>query len=315
MSICLVTGSNGFIGSNLVEHLLQRGSTVVALIKNPDKFDDLRNLSSTYIPIIGDVLDRDFILKLFVKYGFHEVYHLAGQSSPTSSWERPAETMEINFSGTVNILDGALKGITNPTIVLVSSSAVYSPQKDKNPIKENSECKPVSPYGISKLAMDQLASIYNKAYGMRVLSARPFFIIGPGKLNDVCSDWIRSIVLIERGRLSLLSTGAVTGIARDFLPVSDAVTGLIKIASGGAPGEAYNICSGDAILLSTILDKLKKYASISIVIKNDVRKFRPIEELIKVGDNSKLSSLGWVQKETIENCLLETLDYWRNLYK
>ena len=315
MSLCLVTGSNGFIGSHLVERLLGLGSTVVALGRSLNKSDlmhgVIKNKPGIYIPVSGDILDRSLLLELFSKYHFDEVFHLAGQSSPTLSWQHPTETMQINFSGTINVLDGALKSATNPSIVLISSSAIYSPQKDEIPIKESGECKPVTPYGISKLAMDQLASIYSTAFRMRVVSARPFFVIGPGKLNDVCSDWARNIVLIEQGKLSSLSVGMIEGIARDFLPVSDAISALIKISAKGIPGEAYNICSGDAILLSDVLKILKNHASTGITVEVDKSKFRPIEELIKVGNNDKLLSLGWVRTDNIENCLLKTLDYWR----
>jgi len=315
MSVCFVTGSNGFIGSNLVERLLKLGNTVVALARNSDKQNLAHSRSKIqpelYIPITGDVLDRGLIFELFNKYNFQEVYHLAGQSSPSESWKKPSETMEINFSGTINILDGALQINSKPSIVLVSSSAVYSPQRDSSPIEESGECKPVTPYGISKLAMDQLASVYNKAYAMRVFSARPFFIIGPGKENDVCSDWAKNIALIERGELNALSVGAISEISRDFLSVSDAVSALIKIASKGESGEAYNVCSGHPFLLIKILDIYKNNSKSIFNIKIDVSKFRPIEEIIKVGSNHKLLSLGWSQEENIENCLLNILDYWR----
>jgi GDP-4-dehydro-6-deoxy-D-mannose reductase len=317
MALCFVTGSNGFIGTNLVERLLELGNTVVALAKNTGRqnFVPTRSifLTGLYIPISGDILDRLLILELFKKYNFHEVYHLAGQSSPSDSWNKPIETMEINFSGTINILDSALQTKANPVIVLVSSSAVYSPQRDSNPIKECGECKPVTPYGISKLAMDQLASVYSQAYGMRVCSARPFFIIGPGKINDVCSDWASSVALIERGKLNSLSVGEIEGISRDFLSVSDAVSALIKIASKGQPGSAYNICSGNPLLLIKLLEIFKINSTSIINIEFESSKFRPIEELIKVGSNEKILSLGWTQEENIENCILNILNYWRKI--
>ena len=96
-----------------------------------------------------------------------------------------------------------------------------------------------------------------------------------------------------------------------MLPVLDAVRALIKIASHGIPGEAYNVCSGNAFLLSKVLEILKNYARTSISIEVDSSKFRPIEELIKVGDNVKLLALGWSQEENVENCLSRILDYWR----
>jgi len=315
MSLCLVTGSYGFIGSNLVKHLLGLGRTVVALgkgISNSEDIECIRNNESRLlIPIFGSILDQSLIREIFKTYKFDTVYHLAGQSSPPLSWSQPLQTMEINFNGSVNILSGAIEAARTPSIVLVSSSAIYAPQKNATPIKESAECKPVTPYGVSKLAMDQLASIYTAVYGMRVISARPFFIIGPGKLNDVCSDWARNIVRIERGELNWLPVGLIEGIARDFLSVSDAVSALITISEKGVSGEAYNICSGEAVSLSNILEILKNDTRTTIVTRIDDSKTRPIEESIKVGNNDKLSSLGWTRKDNIKQTIVDILNYWR----
>jgi len=315
MKTCLVTGANGFIGSYLSQHLLNLGCNVVALNRinaNDCKLNSLGNKKSgKYIPIYGDILNRELIDNIFLKYKFDEIYHLAGQSSPSLSWDNPRGTMEINFSGTVNILDAALNRGDSPTILLASSSAVYSPQKQKKSIKELDECFPVTPYGISKLAIDHLARVYTSAHGMRVISARPFFIIGPGKVNDVCSDWARNIVAIERGILKKLSIGAIEGVIRDFLPVEDAVEALILIAANGLSGEAYNISSGKGRSLNWILetfrDNSKKYFEIGL----DSKKLRRTEELIKVGNNKKLVALGWSQKTHTSECLVEILNYWR----
>ena len=323
MTISLVTGADGFVGRYLVNLLISRGDQVIELI-NPKPHDNLARLQGAKVEfnaendcryrIPVDILDSTKIKAVISEYRPNEIYHLAGQSSPGASWERPAHTMRVNYEGSINLLEGVLEAKLNSAVVLASSSSIYAPNNATSLIDENSECNPSTPYGISKLAVDHLARIYHKAYHLPVFSARPFFLIGAMKVGDVCSDWARNIVSIERGNSESLSIGQVNGVIRDFLSIHDGVRGLALIASHGSAGESYNICSGVGIALNHILDALIKASPNKIQISINESKIRPIEELIKVGDNKKLRSLGWSQMVTIDDSINEILEYWRATY-
>jgi GDP-4-dehydro-6-deoxy-D-mannose reductase len=274
----------------------------------------LKNTSNTHIQIPVDVLDGNKIKYLISEFMPDEIYHLAGQSSPIVSWESPAHTMRVNFEGTINVLNGVLDAKLNPAIVLASSSSIYAQDKHSSLITENCECSPSSPYGISKLAVDHLARNYHKAFNLKVFSARPFYLIGTQKVGDVCSDWARNIVDIENGKAKVLSIGEINGVIRDFLSIEEGVRGLTRIATHGKPGESYNICSGVGMLLSDVLSILINSTPIEIPIFIDETKRRPIEELVKVGDNSKLKDIGWNPIINIEQNLNDILGYWRCKY-
>lgn len=320
MTTSLVTGANGFIGRHLTNFLLSRGDTVVELV-NAKSHDDLVSMDPINVDIkvssenryrvSADILDSPKITGVISEFKPDEIYHLAGQSSPNDSWVHPAQTMRVNYEGSINILQGVLDSRLNSAIVMASSSSIYAQNNISALIDEKHTCNPSTPYGVSKLAVDHLADIYNKAYGLHVFNARPFFLIGAMKIGDVCSDWARNIVSIERGSSHTLSIGNINGVVRDFLSVHDGIRGLALIASKGTPGDSYNICSGSGIALTDLLDMLIKLSSKTIKVSIDESKKRPVEELIKVGDNKKLKSLGWDPAIKLDNSLKEILEYWR----
>ena len=314
MTTSLVTGANGFIGRHLTNFLISRGDHVIELV-NAKPHDDLVSVHAANtgskvhdenryrVPV--DILDSTKIKAVISEFRPDEIYHLAGQSSPNVSWVQPAQTMRVNYEGSINILQGVVEAQLNSAVVMASSSSIYAQNSVSSAINEKSKCDPSTPYGISKLAVDHLANIYNRAYGLRVFNARPFFLIGTMKVGDVCSDWARNIVSIERGNSQALSIGQINGVVRDFLSIHDGIRGLALV------GESYNICSGSGVALSDMLDMLIKSSSTTFEISIDKSKIRPVEELIKVGDNKKLRSLGWSQTISIENSLKEILEYWR----
>ena len=319
----MVTGANGFIGSHLINFLIARGDKVIEINSPRCKLKYAssgetklcsKNESNTRIQIPIDILDGAKIKTVISEYKPDEIYHLAGQSSPAVSWKRPAHTMRVNYEGSINVLNGVLDAKLNSAIVLAGSSSIYTQNKHSMLITENSECNPSSPYGISKLAVDHLAHNYNKAFNLKVFSARPFYLIGTKKVGDVCSDWARNIVDIENGITEVLSIGEIKGVIRDFLSIQEGVRALARIAKHGKPGESYNICSGVGVSLSDVLSILIKASPIEIPIYFDESKRRPIEELVKIGDNSKLKGIGWNPIFNIDQSLNEILDYWRYEY-
>jgi GDP-4-dehydro-6-deoxy-D-mannose reductase len=179
----LVTGAAGFIGRYLVEHLLAEGHEVEALARRPGAFQDSGPLRVHK----GDVRDRDFLGRLVSEAKPEVIFHLAAQSLPLVSWDRPDETFEVNTGGTLNLFDALRAAHADPAIVVACSSAEYAPRPDGLPISEEWVLAPSSPYGVSKLAQDHLARLYAEAHGLRVVRARPFFLIGPRKERDVSS--------------------------------------------------------------------------------------------------------------------------------
>jgi GDP-4-dehydro-6-deoxy-D-mannose reductase len=302
--ISFVTGASGFIGSHLVEHLLTRGDTVVA-------FQRKTMLPRERLRVVeGDVLDAELLARAIRENAPQEIYHLAAQSLPNASWEQPGLTHRVNVEGALNVLEAVRVANISPAILVTSSSSVYAQNPDGTPIKEDDRCHPANPYAVSKLAADHLSRLYAERYKLRVVVARPFFLIGPRKAGDVCSDWARDIVAIERAGTGNVAVGNLD-IERDFLHVVDGVEALVTIAAKGKAGDAYNVCSGRGWNLRDVLGVLTRAARAGVSIRSDPSRVRPIDERVKIGDASKLGALGWRERRTVDAALEEILHYWR----
>jgi GDP-4-dehydro-6-deoxy-D-mannose reductase len=302
----LVIGAQGFIGSHLVDFLLARGDHVVAAGRSsPPVREGVLNRRL-------DILDAQSVQSLLAECQPDEVYHLAAQSFPTVSWEDPKATFRVNVDGTLNVLD-ALRDTQKPArMVFASSSSIYAQHPEEQPIREDGPLLPSSPYGVSKLAAEQLVRLYALRDGLPAVIVRPFFLIGPRKIGDVCSDWARSIAEVERGMRAELSVGNLD-VVRDFLPVEDGVRGLALAAERGRSGESYNISSGRGVNLREVLGLFAASAGCAVPVRIDPNLLRPVDERVKIGDNSRLRALGWTPSDGVGDAIKRTLEYWRRI--
>jgi GDP-4-dehydro-6-deoxy-D-mannose reductase len=305
---CLVTGAGGFIGSHLVEFLVEQQHAVTGL--GSARLQALDAIRSRFTFIEGDVLDRKCIAALLDATRPEVVFHLAAQSYPGVSWNQPARTFEANVLGTIYLLEEIRAHGLAPAVVVPCSSSEYGPSRDARPIPEDGEIQPSSPYAVSKLAQDHLGRLYHEFYGLTVVRCRPFYWIGPRKMGDVSSDFARGIVAIEQGRQDDLPVGNLE-LVRDLLDVRDGVEALWLLSQHGRPGDVYNICSGRGYSLREVLSVYKSLAKVEVRERFDPSRTRPIDENVKIGDPSKLCKLGWSPQRSIVRTLEEILAYWR----
>jgi GDP-4-dehydro-6-deoxy-D-mannose reductase len=170
--------------------------------------------------------------------------------------------------------------------------------------------QPSSIYAVSKVGEEMLALMYWKLYGMRVLRVRPFNVTGPRKTSDACSDFAKGIVEIQRGIRDSLEVGNLDTV-RDFTDGRDAADALWKVATNGVAGDVYNISSGQACTIRSILEMLISLSGSDVKYRVGVTKLRPFDDPVYVGDNAKLRDLGWVPRIPLQRTLEDTLDYWR----
>jgi nucleoside-diphosphate-sugar epimerase len=304
----LVTGANGFIGSNLVNTLLNRNHDVLALCGESSKSNSIKHKN---LKIFSCSMQEINLLESeILKFKPKKVFHLAAQSSPGISLKNPSYTFETNTLATINLLEILKKLSKKPRVILASSSSVYSKSNGKEIIAEDYLTEPITMYGQSKLSMEQIGKLYVSQNDMDIVTVRPFFLIGAGKNNDVCSAFAQDIVEVELKIKKNIEVGNLK-IIRDFLDIKDGLEGFLIVSEKGISGEVYNLSSGKEISLKEILSIFKKYSSSDIQEKIEKKWIRKIDDLYRVGNPSKLSKLGWNPKVDIEKSIQDILDFWR----
>lgn len=167
MKKVLITGAGGFVGKYLIKEFKDNGYTAIACdIKKTENIDN-------DIPYFDmDILDKERIQSVFSEVKPDYIINLAAISSVGLSWKIPEKTMEVNIIGTINILDAVRKVIPNAKVMLIGSSEEYVQKQE--PLKETDLLDGNNPYGISKIAAENIAKMYAKSYGLNVVCTRSF---------------------------------------------------------------------------------------------------------------------------------------------
>lgn len=307
----LVTGVGGMVGSHMLDFLVEKGHNVLGIDFTPTTDVNELNKKAKYIEC--DIRNKDKLTNILNWFKPEIIFHLAAQSFPTVSWERPEYTFETNVLGTVNLFEIVKKLKLDTTILNAGSSAVYGYIDEKDvPVKEERELKPLHPYGISKVAQELLAYQYYKNFGIKSVTIRIFNTTGPKKINDVCSDFTRQIALMEKSiQKPILRVGNIN-TKRAITDVRDLIEACWLAIHKCDFGERYNV-SGDKIyVIKDIIEILKELTSVRFEIFQDPKLIRPTDEPIIYGDSTIFKEkTGWHQKIDIKTTLKDMLDYWR----
>ena len=310
----LITGCGGFIGSHLATRLIGKAE-IFGTVYDFDGTRNIEKIKDRMTVLKCDMSDKESVEAAVEKSKPDMVFHLAAQSFVVPSWQDPEKTFRTNFLGTYYLLEALRKTMPNAKILVACSSAEYGfITEDDIPLREDSQLRPSSPYAVSKIGQDMISYLYAKAYGMKIIRMRLFNTTGPGKTFDACSDFAKGIADIENGKRKELVVGNLEGM-RDITDVRDTVRAMILLSEHGEDGEVYNICTGKAHKIGDLLEKLRKMSKTKIDIRVSPDTNRRIDDPLFIGDNKKLSGLGWKPEIAIEKTLEDTLDYWRKFQK
>lgn len=304
----LVTGGAGFIGSHLSERLLAQGARVVAL----DCFTDYyarplkeRNLSglvgrSGYRFVEGAIADVDLGALLD---GVSHVFHLAAQAGVRKSWGRDFQIYtQLNVDATQILLE-ACAGRPIDRVVYASSSSVYGDEVTL-PMVEDALPRPVSPYGVTKLAAEHLCQLYYHAHGVPTVSLRYFTVYGPRQRPDMGFNRFFSAILAGRPVVQY-GDGLQT---RDFTFVADAVTATAAAAVRGVPGRVYNIGGGSRVSLAEVFDMIGRVSGRPVVIDRQPAQKGDMRDTY--ADTSRAQAdLGFAPSVSLEQGLREMFDW------
>jgi len=265
----IVTGAAGFIGSHLVESLLADGHEVVGVDCFLDYYPRAakeQNLErardhAAFRLVEGRLQELD-LARVFEGAG--AIYHLAGQAGVRSSWGRDfALYSDHNVLATQRVLEAAA-GAGRPRVVYASSSSVYGDAKAL-PLREDTPCQPVSPYGVTKLAGEHLAVLYHRNFDLPTTSLRFFTVYGPRQRPDMAFH--RFLKAARDGAaIQLYGDGTQT---RDFTFVADIVAATRAAAVSGRPGSVYNVGGGERVALNAVLRTIDEITGRALRIERE----------------------------------------------
>jgi nucleoside-diphosphate-sugar epimerase len=300
----LVTGGAGFIGSHIVDRLLNEGFKVRVLdnLSTGDKKNLAQHRNKKVFHFIeGDI--RNFgLVKKTVK-GIDAVIHEAALVSVSRSVENPLLSNEINVAGTLNLLKACVDAHVK-RFVLASSCAVYG-DTETLPNHENLMPKPLSPYAVDKLAAENYAKVFHNVYGLETVSLRYFNVYGPrqkyGPYSGVISTFINR--LLENKPPIIYGDGEQT---RDFINVKDVVeANMLALSRREAVGEVFNISTGEPITINKLTQTVQKIVGKSF-LKPVHAEHRPGDIKHSYGDVTKARrNLGYKPKVQLEKGLSE----------
>lgn len=310
----LITGISGFVGSYLAEFLLSKGVEVYGTIRWRSQTENIDHIKSKLKLIDCDIRDASSVEKVIGESMPDKIYHLAGQSFVPASWNAPSETLVTNIIGELNIFEAVRHLQINPKIHIAGSSEEYGlVSENELPIRETNPLRPLSPYGVSKVAQDLLGWQYFQSYKLNIVRTRAFNHEGPRRGEVfVTSNFSKQIAMIEKGLQEPVIMVGNLEAKRDFSDVRDVVRAYWLAMEKGEPGEVYNICSGRTRKIKEVLDILFGMTKVKIEIKKDAARMRPSDVTVLQGDNTKFrAKTGWNPEIPFEKTLEDLLNYWR----
>jgi GDP-4-dehydro-6-deoxy-D-mannose reductase len=286
-----ITGITGPVGSFLADYLLTLPGLEIHAFKrwrsDPRPIEHLYGRVTFHEGDIEDAFSIDGAIRAAMP---DRVYHLAAQSYPSESWAAPVATMRANVEGTLNLLEAVRRHAPQARLHIAGTSAQYGTvTPDEVPIREDHGLRPLSPYGVSKVAAELSGLQYHASYGLHVLVTRSFNHVGP-RQGDRCSiqTFCRQMAQIEAGVQEPIMRVGNLEPRRDFTHTADVARALWLLLEHGAPGEVYNLCSGRATRIGDIVEMVVQQGRVPVEVVTDPTRLRPVDEPILMGDNSKL---------------------------
>lgn len=306
-----MTGAGGFIGSHLVEALLETGATVSTFVRynsqNNTGFLDLLAPRKKDIRIIfGDIRDAEAVRGAV--HGMDMVFHLAALVGIPYSCVHPGEVFEVNANGALNVLIAA-KSANLQRVVMMSTSEVYG-SAQYIPIDEQHPKQPLSPYAASKISADATALSFHAALGVPVAIVRSFNTYGPRQSDRAI---IPALICQALSKNEMLVGN--TAPTRDFMYVTDTVRGILRIAeSEGAIGQEINIGTGREISIGELANRIAGIIGRDLPMREVAeRKRSNTSEVTRLlCNNSKAHAVaGWAPQISLEDGLARTIEWVR----
>lgn len=293
----LVTGHAGFAGTWLCRALREDGHEVTGF--------DLRNGQ--------DIRNYERLRGAVEKAEPDRVIHLAAATWPSESLTDPQRHLDVNATGTLNLLRAVRAAGCEARVLLAGTSEEYGYEghADGAALTEETACHPTTPYGVSKLAATTMGMVFARRHGLHVVATRAFNHTGPGRqAASAESAFARRIVAAERGQADCVTHGDLSSV-RNFSDVRDVVAAY-RVAIE-QPAGIYNVCSEETVSLRQVMGMLLHMSTVpGAVLKQAPGLGSADHGIFPAPSAAKLRAAGWVPRIPLETTLADLLDYWRS---
>lgn len=310
MKKVLIFGVAGFVGSYLIDEF--SGMDGAYEIYGTDVLESFVH-NNMYQYESCNILDSKRVDNLIERVQPDYIINLAALSSVRLSWDLPRRTMEVNVIGALNILDAAMKLASIPIILLVGSSEEY--EVSDVPLDEEANLVANNPYGISKMALEQMAQLYCEKYDCRIYFTRSFNHTGVGQKDTfVVPSFCKQIAAIEKsGHDGTIYVGNISA-KRDISDVRDIVRAYRLILESGSKERVFNVGSGVAMAIQDILELIIRLCKYQVNVSIDSDKYRPNDNPYICCNNQRLKrETEWQQRYSIEDTIIEMYNYYLNI--
>ena len=295
----LITGSSGFIGTNLFISLKSQNHDIAVIDRLPNtSFEEVTNY-------IGDICDYSFIEKTILDFQPNKVFHLAGYKKRSSNVEEVSSSLKVNLMGTLNLYQALLNVSCIESIIALGTTDEYG--INNSSFTESLVENPISPYGFSKFCATQLSLFFNRNFNLPVVVLRPTIAYGPFQANDM---FIPSLIntLIANRDFKMTEGNQL----RDFIYISDLVEAMLLISENqNCSGEIFNIGSGKSLKLKDVASTIASGFNKEYLLKlgsipyrqNEVMKYTTSIDKVK-------NTFGWFPKVSFKKGIKLTVKHY-----
>lgn len=305
----LVIGGAGYIGAHLLPQLIATGRHVTVLGRSSTPKYALPE-NTTYVS--GDFCQRDLVGELLADH--QEVIHLAYATVPNTSFDNPLGDLLQNLPPTVQLFSEAAD--RQVKLVLISSGGTVYGEANQLPIQETHQTKPISPYGVTKLTLENYAYLYAATHGLRFVCVRPGNAYGVGQRPFVGQGFISTAMASVMRGMPIKIFGQ-HGTVRDYLYVSDLASGIVNALEHGQLSETYNLGSGVGLSNADVIEAIKPLMrKIGCDVQVESLPERAFDVKANVLDSTKLKEhTGWRPQVKLEDGLVRTYEWLRTTEK